>query len=172
MIFQYSVTHSLSLFAHRVGTRSDALRHAFARVNREILTFQSHGVFHAQDIWCRQDPVAQPGKTNMQVKQRAPRMHCDSAQLTHHQNKHVDYIIKTRSLDAKKHYMVIVMPSSSVLTPQWYPSLGGNVCELLYEALWHKLLNMYTNMWLLIRKSVLFVHGQHTRNEMVEVFTC
>lgn len=92
---------------------------AHAQVNRKILTFQSHGVFHTLRIFGhRQDPAAQPGKTNIQVKQRAPGMHCDSAQHTQHQNKHVDYIIKTRSLKAKNHYMIIVMLSSSMLTLQ------------------------------------------------------
>lgn len=65
---------------------SNALRHAFAQVNREILTFLSRGVFHALRIFgYRQNTAAQAGKTNMQVKQRAPRMHSDSAQFTHYQ---------------------------------------------------------------------------------------
>lgn len=113
------VTHSLSIFAHRVGTHSNAPRHAFAKANRQILTFQSHGRFRGLRIFGhRQDPAAQPGKTNKQVKHRAPRMHCGAAQLTHHQNKHVDYIIKTKSLRARNNYMIIVMLSTTVLTLQ------------------------------------------------------
>lgn len=86
-----------------------------------------------------QDPAAQPGKTNMQVKQRAPRMHCDSAQPAHHQNKYVDYIIKTRSLNAKNHYMIIVIIQCADSTvhpargdiPSWVAMFGSCYVRLI-----------------------------------------
>lgn len=115
MIFQYLVSDSWSLFAHRVGIFSNALRHAFAHVNSEFLTFQSRGVFmHSGYLGTGRIQLHRREKQTCRSNRELPQ--CTVIQLgsLDHQNNHVDYIIKTRSRNAKNHYMIIAMLSSIV----------------------------------------------------------
>lgn len=103
-------------------------------------------------------------------------MHRDSARLTHHQNKHVDYIIKTRRLNDKKHYMIIaiqradstVHPASGHI-PSWVVMFVS--CYMRMIVLNYVISYVIIH---LIRTVNCFPtsDGQYTLNEMMEVFTC
>jgi len=56
----------------------------FAQVNRKILTFLSHDVFSMHSGYLG-TTAAQPGRTNMQVKQRDPEIDCDAVWLVNTQ---------------------------------------------------------------------------------------
>lgn len=174
MIFQYLTTHSRSLFAHRVGTRSNALRRAFAQVNREKSWLSSPAVCgpRAQDIWaqagsCRTARQKQTCRSNRELPE------CTVFQLSSltAKNKHVDYIIKTRSLDAKKHYMVIAMLLSSADSTV-HPARGGNVSFYMRLMVLNYVV-VYVINHLIKRVYCLATgDGQRTLNKVMEVFSC